>query len=263
VGIYDRDYYRTPSRGGFGSFNAFSVTTWLIIVNVAVFVIDGMIVRMAQQHGYDDDVEGGYVRRFTGPVYGPFYTYGCFSIALAIKHLQIWRFITFQFLHEGVYHIFFNMLGLYFFGPMVEGQFGPRRFLAFYLSCGVAGAVMYIVLWATGILGGSAMSPMIGASAGIFGVLIAAAKLAPNMTITLWLPPIPLTLKALAWIYVAIAVYNVLTGGPNAGGEAAHLGGAALGLILINNQHLLNVFVPARKVRRKVAFKDWSREMDR
>jgi membrane associated rhomboid family serine protease len=264
VGIYDRDYYRSQPRGGFGAFQPWSVTTWLIVVNVVVFVLDGFLLHMSNSRYSGDDFVPQSAQQVMDLLQGPLYRWGYFSIDAAISHLQIWRFITCQFLHASPSHIFFNMLGLYFFGPIVEGQFGALRYLAFYLLCGIAGVVMFIILWSINLLNAGADTEMIGASAAIFGVLMAAAKLAPDMTIQFWFPPVPVTLRVLVWCYVAIAVYTVLTSGENAGGEAAHLGGAILGLVLISNQHLLNIFVPARRSsRRKMAFKDWSRDMNR
>jgi membrane associated rhomboid family serine protease len=252
MGIYDRDYYRNSPGGGFGDFQAWSVTTMLIAINVGVFVLDGLLGRMMSS----DDFHRGE---------GPLYTLGYFSISTAVFGKQIWRFITYQFLHAGLQHILFNMLGLYFFGPIVEGQLGRARYLAFYLSCGVAGALMAVLLWAAKMLVVDA--PLIGASAGIFGVLIAGAVMAPGITINLWFPPIQVTLRALAWFFVAVAAYAVLISGENAGGEAAHLGGAAWGYVLIKNQHWLDVIGkrirrPAARPRRRVAFRDWSRDMN-
>ena len=185
-----------------------SVTTWLIAINVAVYVADGLSGRLLSDWGF-------------------------FSALTAIYYLQVWRFITFQFLHASFSHIFFNMLALYFFGPLVEGYLGSRRYLAFYLLCGTAGAAMYLILWAFGLLHAGAQTPLIGASAGIFGVLVAAAKVAPDATVMLLFPPIPMKLKVMAWIMIGIAVFTVFGNGHNAGGEAAHLGGAALGALLI------------------------------
>jgi membrane associated rhomboid family serine protease len=239
MGIYDRDYYRRPApRGGFGNFQIWSVTTWLIVINVAVFLIDSALG-------------------------GPIFQLGYFSVAAAVFGGQVWRFVTFQFLHAGIQHLFWNMLALYFFGPMIEDFLQPRRYLAFYLICGCAGAVSDIVLSMAHVLRDSPYAPMIGASAGIFGVLIAAATVAPDMEITLLFPPIPIKLRVLAWIMIGISVYTVMSNGTNAGGEAAHLGGAVAGFGLIKNVHLLNVFVPGRKsARRRVAFRDWSRDSD-
>src|SRR5947209_15008284 len=116
MGFYDRDYYREPRSAGaaVGSLRMWSVSTWLIVLNVAVFLLDHLLGGMLTYLGY-------------------------FSATTAIDMLQVWRFLTFQFLHAGVWHVFFNMLALYYFGPLVENFLGSRRFLAFYLICGIAG----------------------------------------------------------------------------------------------------------------------------
>lgn len=199
MGLYDRDYYRQPSGGGgFGSFRAWSVTTWIIAINVAVFFLDAF-----SEHQL---------------------TYlGAFSISQAIWGLQLWRFITFQFLHAGVSHIFFNMLSLYFFGPIMEGYLGARKYIAFYLLCGIGGPLGFTAIHYLGFIPDGSL---IGASAGIFGVLIGAATIAPEGRVSLLFPPVTLTLKQMAWIFIGIALYMIFTSGANAGGEAAHLGGA-------------------------------------
>ena len=229
MGLYDRDYLRTPAgpRGGptgraVNAMRLWSVSTWLIAINVAVFLID-LMLRTPEGLGL------------------PF-LWGHFSAYTALYQGQVWRFITFQFLHAGPQHIFFNMLSLYFFGGMIENYLGPRRFLAFYLLCGIAGALAYLLLWRLGILVNHPATPMVGASAGIFGVLMAAAQIAPNTRVMLMFPPIPMPLKVLAWIMIAIALVTILSSGRNAGGEAAHLGGAALGAVLIGFPGALNVF---------------------
>jgi membrane associated rhomboid family serine protease len=131
------------------------------------------------------------------------------------------------------------MLALYIFGPMVEQHLGSRRFVRFYLICGMGGAVAYLGLWAKGILIGDAWQPLVGASAGIFGVLIAAAQVAPEATVMLVFPPIPMRLRTLAWAFIANAVYTVFTRGHNAGGEAAHLGGAIVGFLLMQGEKVM------------------------
>jgi membrane associated rhomboid family serine protease len=259
MGIYDRDYYRdSPRRGGFGMFSIVSVNGWLIILNVAVFLIDQML-RRPMFDEYD---------RFIG-IWRPVEAYGYFSKTMAIDHLQLWRFVTFQFLHANLGHIFANMLSLFLFGPIVENYLGRRRYLGFYLLCGCSGAVAYLLLLMVGVLQGANV-PLVGASAGIFGVLVAGAILAPDVTIMLLFPPIPIRLKYLALILVAWAAYTAITNGSNAGGQAAHLGGALLGFVLIRYPHSLDFLerwggsrYRLRTRRGRSDFTDWSKNFDR
>ena len=248
MGIYDRDYYRSTSRSSIGGMAVASITTWLILINIGVFIVDQVLKR-----------PGGYAWRM-GPdgqpemyrqTIRPLLVWGSFTIVDAIKHLQLWRFITFQFLHENVMHIFGNMLCLYFFGPMIESYLGRNRYLLFYLLCGIAGPFSFMALCGLHVLGADLNTQMIGASAGIFGVLIAGACIAPNATVMLLFPPIPMRLKTMAWLMIALAAYTAFTNGRNAGGEAAHLGGAALGYLLITHPHWLPSF------RRKPRWRGW------
>jgi len=259
--------------GGFGGgigarFGGRPVVLWLIVINVLVFVLDAILAR----------TWGVYIltNRNGAPIVDPdglpctqkpLDHFGHFSAATAILHYQAWRFLTFQFLHATFGHLLFNMLGLYFFGPMVESYLGSRRFLAFYLLCGVMGPIVYLLFWAGGWLSSSAVTPLVGASAGIFGVLIGAAVIAPNARVMLLFPPIPMKLRTLALILVGLGAFTVLfaghTPGSNAGGQAAHLGGAGLGFFLIRNQWLLR-FAGGRSgggggyaVGRQGAFSRW------
>lgn len=222
MGIYDRDYYReSPAADQFQKLRMWSVTTWLIVINVAVFFIDKLLIN------------SGHIYRIADiPIpMGPLEVWGHFSAGTTIQGLQLWRFITFQFLHANFQHLLFNMLGLYFFGQMMEAYLGRNRFLIFYLLCGVAGAACYLGLWLLKVLVANAFVPMVGASAGIFGILAAAARVAPRTQIMLMFPPMPIELRTWAWILLAIAAGTIILAGPNAGGEAAHLGGAVLGYL--------------------------------
>ncbi len=258
MGIYDRDYIRRPPRqtgasspGGsvFGAMRLWSVTTWLLVINIAVFLIDQLILLRI--------LKIGYVRQFGSELVpiGVLEQWGHFSADLAIAKFQVWRFITFQFFHAFPMHIIGNMLMLFFFGRLVERYLGSRRFLAFYLLCGIAGPIAYLLLWATGFLNTTSVTMLVGASAGVFGVLIAAARIAPR-AIVLVMGIIPVQLKTLAWFLLGLAIYTVLFFGPqamhNAGGEAAHIGGALLGLLLISRPHLLD-FADRLKPPRKGA----------
>jgi rhomboid family protein len=244
MGIYDRDYFRQPARReSFARVPAMSVTMWIIVINVAVFIIEQISIRTGNLRAVPTPF--GYI-----PM-SPIEYWGHFSGFTVIAHHQIWRFITFQFLHAGFTHLAFNMFALYMFGPMIESYLGRRRFLAFYLLCGASGGAAYILLYQTNLLVTSPYVPLVGASAGIFGVLVAAAMVAPNATIMLLFPPIPMSLKTFAWVLIGIAVFTVFTSGHNAGGEAAHLGGAAMGGALMSNPRVLNIFDPATWRRKR------------
>lgn len=274
MGIHDRDYYRDgPPRAGFGYFSAWSVTTWLIVINIAVYLLDGLL-RGAKQSAIDPydlafDSEVAFVRFVMFYRMGPLEWWGHFSTELAVHHGQVWRFVTFQFLHASPMHLLGNMLGMFFFGPIVEAHFGGRRYLAFYLLCGLAGAALYLLLGAAGVLSHGAATPLVGASAGVFGLLVAAAMIAPDVEVFLYF--FPVRIAVLAVVMMLVAAVTVVNSGANAGGEAAHLGGGALGFLFMRNQHWLNPFAPARRTalatrqrRRPRAFqKDWSKDMNR
>ncbi len=179
-----------------------------------------------------------------------------FSTQRGFLQIEFWRLIGFQFLHGGFMHLLFNMIGLYFFGPMVERYLGGKRYLAFYLLCGIFGALMYCLLnvggWITtmmagsnvqvpGLLFNSPSTPLIGASAGVFGVIMAGAFLAPNTKI-LFRFVLPMRLATFAYAVVALALLSLLTSGHNAGGEAGHLGGAIAGFYFIRHPHHLHGF---------------------
>lgn len=249
---YERDYAKRPPPPGrsFQMPTLTSIVKWLMIINVAVFVLDGILTR-AMGHIALTTPEGFYqIRQLE--------QWGYFSVDTAILKFQVWRILTFQFLHGSIGHLLGNMIGLFFFGPIIERYLGSRRFLAFYLLCGFAGTIAYIGFWGSGLILGDAGVPMVGASAGVFGVLIGTARVAPNITVWVMLM-FPLQMRTLAWIIVGIAAYTVIARGnemgANAGGEAAHLGGAALGFLLIKHVEWLNfaMWRPGKKTGRQIS----------
>jgi len=133
----DRHYNKSGGGfGGGGSGSVFgragggmSMVTILIIINCVVFVLDQILS------------SGSRVPEWMSPR-----LMGRFTINEAVEGLQVWRVFTYQFLHAGFMHILFNMIGLFFFGRMLEQWWGSRRFLAFYLLCGVAGVVPYTAI---------------------------------------------------------------------------------------------------------------------
>jgi membrane associated rhomboid family serine protease len=247
MGIHDRPYYGDRS-GGLGTLAGLSATAWLIIANTAVFVAVAMGFTFLYDFGY-------------------FSTWRLFGTApnAALPNLEFWRLVTFQFLHANLVHLLFNMIGLYFFGRLVESHVGPRRYLAFYLTCGIFGGLCYLLLNLLGqaaqhlglpeiggLLFNDPRTPLVGASAGVFGIIMACAYIAPNTTVQLLIPPVPLRMKTFAYVFLGLAAANLLLfRGPNQGGDAAHVGGALAGYFFIRNIHLLrdffDVFTDSRK----------------
>ena len=216
------------SNGAFSLRQArfWSITTWLIAINVAVYVL-GILFPFI-------DID----------------KWGSFSASTALYHGQVWRCITYQFLHFGPMHLFVNMLGLYFFGPMVERVLGKPRYLAFYLLCGCCGAAGYLLLWKFGVLVYSADSSLVGASAAIFGVLVAAAQIDPHSIVRVF-GMFSMRLRTMVLCFLGLAVLVVLQHGANAGGEASHLGGAAAGWLLMRNRRWLNIVDRSRRGRQR------------
>ena len=114
MGIYDRDYYRDAARRGFGALGPWAVTISLIVINVLVIVADGLLVRAREPTG--DEMEQALRAIERGLAYyfgmGPIQRWGYFSTDTAVYGGQVWRFVTFQFLHAGAGHLALNMLGL-------------------------------------------------------------------------------------------------------------------------------------------------------
>jgi len=140
-----------------------------------------------------------------------------------------WQLITYSFFHEGFSHIFLNMLGLVMFGSDIERVWGRSRFLTYYFSCVLsAGLTQLVFTWVTGSMG-----PTVGASGGVFGLLLAFALLFPRRTVILIFPPIPMP----AWLFVTVyGVIELLQGvtGTQAGvAHFAHLGGMLGGWLMI------------------------------
>jgi membrane associated rhomboid family serine protease len=130
-----------------------------------------------------------------------------FTIQSALFDFAVWQFITFQFIHGSVGHVLFNCIGLFFFGPWMERWWGPKRFLFFYLVCGVGGAIFYSGLVLTGALpSNNLQTGLVGASAGIYGILVGVAVSAPTMRVSLLFPPVTLTMRQLALALLAISL---------------------------------------------------------
>jgi membrane associated rhomboid family serine protease len=188
------------------------VVKWLLIINVAVFVAS-VIIRPL----------GNFL----------FTSFSVYPATVAMS-LQLWRPITYQFLHAGLWHLFLNMLILFFFGPMLERLWGSRKFLIFYLVCGATGGLLYPLLVLVGWLD---IGVLVGASGSILGMLAAGAILFPNLIVYVW-GIVPVKLVVLTVILALVSILTLLRPEQfaNAGGEAAHLGGMVAGAVYVLSQ---------------------------
>lgn len=210
-------YERSHLQSGHAAGNGLTpVVKWLLLCNIAVYFVDLLVFDHAIRE------------------------WGKFTVASGVLQGKVWELLSFQFLHGSVGHLLFNSIALYFFGPWMERWWGAARFLGFYLLCGVAGALFFALLMAAGLLERAVEAGMVGASAGIYGILIGVAAIAPALQVRLLLPPVTLTMRQLAIAILSISVGAILLRvGGNEGGEAGHLGGAIVGFLLVRNPSAL------------------------
>lgn len=208
--IENRDYMRetplSPAR---------SLTVALIVVNAVVFFLELLLERIQP-----------------GLALGRWLALSAESLARG----QVWRLVTFQFLHGGLLHLLLNAWALYVFGRSVEATLGRARFLQLYLGSGVAGGLLHAL--------GSALLPqlfggpqvhVVGASAGLYGVIAAFAVLFPHQPLTLllfFILPITLSARALLIASVALALIGLLLPADNVA-HGAHLGGMLAGYVFM------------------------------
>jgi len=141
-----------------------------------------------------------------------------------------WQLVTYAFLHGGYSHIFFNMLALYMFGGEIERLFGSRFFLWFYLACVISAAITHLVI--TAAMGSPAV-PMVGASGGIYGLLLAYGLYFPNRRIMLLIPPIPMRARTFVIVFAVIELALGVTQTAAGVAHFAHLGGMLGGFLMI------------------------------
>ena len=139
-----------------------------------------------------------------------------------------YQFFTYMFAHGGFGHIFFNMLALASFAPILESYWGEKKFLIFYLATGIGAGVIYALV--NFFLGTSAGGIMLGASGAIYGILMAFGMVFPNLELMLLFPPIPIKAKYMVFI-MGFITYALDRSGTVA--HLAHFGGAFVAFIII------------------------------
>ncbi|MGI4870834.1 MAG: rhomboid family intramembrane serine protease [Janthinobacterium lividum] len=195
-----------------------------IIINVVVFavliVIQAVLALSGHNELSNDPTFRGIMRQLE------------LSSSLSVLLRHPWTPFTYAFTHKDPFHIFFNMLNLYYFGRLIQEYLGSRRFISLYILGGLAGAALYLVTYNTlPVFRGAEGVGLIGASASVVAIIVAAATLLPDYTFML------LLFGAVRIKYIALFVILVSSVKPiyegNPGGGLAHLGGALLGYIFI------------------------------
>jgi membrane associated rhomboid family serine protease len=184
------------------------VTTALIAANAALFLLQAILPGLI----------------------GPF---ALWPLAASSADPQLgfepWQLVTYAFLHGSLLHLAFNMFALYMFGGAVERVFGGRRYLAYYLVCVVSAAVTQLVF--ASVTG--EIYPTVGASGGVFGLLLAYAIYFPHSRVLLLFPPIPLPARVFVLLYAALELYLGVTGTQGGVAHFAHLGGMVGGYLML------------------------------
>lgn len=191
----------------------------IILINLAVFVT--LIILKV-------------LLTLTGGVgaYGTLMSYLMLPASIPEFLRKPWTLVTYFFLHERFFHILFNLLFLYWFGRIIKEFLGGSKVVSLYVLGGLVGGLFYILIYNTIPYFAERVdvSVMLGASAGVFAVVVGAATFMPNYTIFLMFIG-PVKIKYIAIFYVVLAFAQ--STGLNAGGELAHLGGAAMGFFYI------------------------------
>jgi membrane associated rhomboid family serine protease len=155
---------------------------------------------------------------------------GLFALtpALVVKKFFVWQLATYMFLHGGFWHLFFNLIVLYFFGNMVESVWGSQRFIKYYLFCGIGGGLLHMAFQYD--------ASVVGASGAIFGLYLAVAMMFPDASVMLYFV-IPVKVK---YFVIGLAILQLANGiaGPSGVAYFAHMGGMLAGLILFRKEIL-------------------------
>ncbi len=227
----DTPYYRPNLFGGFSFFPP--VIKWLLIGNVAIWVLTDLFLAPFVVDGVRIGGAGGVITYF-------------FALWPVGVNFWPWQIFTYMFMHGGFGHLFFNMLALWMFGMELENTWGSRKFLTYYLACGVGGAVANLLVspW----LGQTA--PTVGASGAVFGALIAFGLLFPDRPILLYFL-VPVRAKFFVAGYIALELLYGVMGTADGIAHFAHLGGAAVG------------FVYTLVITGKIPLGVWARRVDK
>lgn len=222
MGIHDRPYWKDNQESGFrggglmrgvtvGMPRPGQVVKYLLIINIVAFILQLIFLKILPLSSiFGVTLEGWW---------------------------QIWRYVTFQFLHshQSLFHLGLNMLGLYMLGTPLERQWGGKIFLRFYLTCGITAGLSYVIM--AGLMGLPPYVPLIGASGGVYGIVLACAVLFPQFRLIFFLFPVPIRLAAVIIFggMILVVLRSLSSGqvGPSFWSDVAHLGGAVAAAVWI------------------------------
>jgi membrane associated rhomboid family serine protease len=140
-----------------------------------------------------------------------------------------WQILTYGFLHGSMGHIFFNMFALWMFGRDIELYMGSRRFLTYYIVCVAGAGVVQLIVAA--LQGG--LYPTVGASGGVFGILLAYGLTFPNRIVVPLFPPIPMRAITFVFLFGLLELYLGFSGNAPGVANFAHLGGMLFGYLML------------------------------
>jgi membrane associated rhomboid family serine protease len=209
----------SPGRTLSLSFPPFTkAVKWLILINAAVYLLMTLLKAVSPDLGYQADPLLGLVPEL-------------------VTHGAVWQLVTYSFVHAGLFHLLFNMLALWMFGAQFEQDWGSKQFLEFYFFCVVGAALTTIAVSYSHIGGVSPRTITVGASGGIYGILMAFGMIYGEREIMLF--PIPFSIRAkyfvagIAFIALIGAVGAAAPGRGEAIAYFAHLGGLLFGFLYL------------------------------
>ncbi len=147
--------------------------------------------------------------------------------ASSVLHGEIWRLFTATYLHANFSHIFFNMLMLYFFGPVLERRWGGKQFFVVYTIGGIAGNIVLTLAGAAQLMDPTTFG--LGASGSLWAIMAAVAMYFPNAEVLVYFL-FPVRIRTMVIVYLVWFVYNIMTQGSNYGGDICHLAGLIVGV---------------------------------
>ena len=184
------------------------VTRALLIANVAVYFLQANGASLVEAFALWPPASGD----FNSPGFAP------------------WQLVTYSFLHGSLMHIAFNMFGLYMFGAEAERLFGARFFALYYFASVIAAGITHLVV--TSMIGGPPI-PVVGASGGVYGLLLAFGVYFPHRTVVLLIPPIPMKARTFVVVFAVVELAFGVTGSASGVAHFAHLGGMLGGWLMI------------------------------